>query len=75
MSIDVEKQAAEANWVRDVKMLVEKLNESLGKVPEGVDVSVDASKGIHLVGAIDLSTAKESWRIELKATKTQTLIG
>lgn len=72
--MDIEKQAAEANWVGDVKVLLDNLNDLLRKVPDGVDVKVDAGQTVIEVGAVDIFSAKKVWQIDLSATKTKTLI-
>lgn len=75
MSIDIDKQALEARWVGDVKVLLDNLNELLGKVPEGIDVKVSASEVIAQLGAIgNIADAESVWKIDIRATKTKTLI-
>ncbi|RQR94554.1 hypothetical protein DIE04_19060 [Burkholderia sp. Bp8994] len=75
MTIIIDQQTEQAQWVSDVRMQLDKLNKLLASAPEGVDVEVTTGKYIAQVGVIaGFDDADEVWQISVRATKTETLI-
>ena len=75
MSNDIDRLAERAQWVGDVKLQLQKLNELLAEVPEGIDVKVTTAKVNGKVGGVtEYSGANQVWNISVSATKTETLI-
>jgi hypothetical protein len=66
-----------ADWVIQVKTSIEHLNKLLAETPEGVDVTVSATKVNDQVGAQSFEFADETksiWQVKVEATKIERLL-